>query len=55
MIEKLIQATKDRHPDVARTSKHVIQKIWDEFGEDLESNSLLKEYIEQEQKELKIE
>ncbi len=55
MIEKLIQATKDEHPDVARTSKHVIQKIWDEFGEDLESNSLLKEYIEQEQKELKIE
>lgn len=50
MLEKLMQATHDVHEDVARTSKHVLMRMAEEYSYDDDCSKILNDFFEKEQK-----
>jgi len=53
MLEKLMQATHDVHEDVARTSKHVLMRMADEYSYDTDCTKMLNDFFEKEKEEEK--
>ena len=51
MLEKLMQATHDVHEDVARTSKHVLMRMAEEYSYDDDCTKMLNDFFEKEKEE----